>query len=63
MKASTRRLTEKHVAYYQAAVDAGLASGFQEVQVEDILSDVKRRVGRSRKPDSVSDEKGDRGAS
>ncbi len=38
---------EAERAYYQSAVDAGMASGFRETTLEDILPDIKRRTGRA----------------
>jgi antitoxin ParD1/3/4 len=38
---------EAERAYYQAAVDAGMASGFRETSIEDILPDIKRRTRRA----------------
>lgn len=37
---------EAERAYYQSAVDAGMASGFRETSLEDILPDIKRRTVR-----------------
>ena len=38
---------EAERAYYQSAVDAGMASGFRETSLEDILPDITRRTGRA----------------
>jgi hypothetical protein len=38
------KFSEAERAYYQAAVDAGFASGFEEIKIEDILPNIKRRV-------------------
>jgi hypothetical protein len=40
--------SEAERAYYQAAVDAGFASGFEEVEIEDILPNLKKRAALSR---------------
>ena len=38
---------EAERAYYQSAVDAGMASGFRETTLEDILPDIKKRTSRA----------------
>jgi antitoxin ParD1/3/4 len=38
---------EAERTYYQAAVDVGMASGFQETEIKDILPDIKKRLARS----------------
>ncbi len=38
---------EAERAYYQAAADAGFASGFEEIAIEDILPGIKKRTGRT----------------
>jgi hypothetical protein len=40
----TKQFGEAERAYYQAAVDEGIASGFEETEISDILSNIKKRV-------------------
>jgi antitoxin ParD1/3/4 len=37
---------EAERAYYQAAVDVGIASGFEETTVANIVPDIKKRFAR-----------------
>jgi antitoxin ParD1/3/4 len=37
---------EAERAYYQAAIDEGIASGFEEAEIADILPGIKKRTGR-----------------
>jgi antitoxin ParD1/3/4 len=38
---------EEERAYYQSAVDAGMASGFRETTLDEILPDIKKRTRRA----------------
>jgi antitoxin ParD1/3/4 len=38
---------EAERAYFQAAVDVGIASGFEETSVASIVPDIKKRFARS----------------
>jgi hypothetical protein len=60
MSISKHRRMKECIAYYQVAVDLGMASGFQEVRVEDILLDVKTRFARSRNSHFLGDKEADK---